>query len=140
MQIKGLLCAWFLYLSFISFEIIHSKGIINIFVTKTPRCLNILFYFHQNHLMAARKAFDKFFIHYPYCYGYWKKYADLEKRHDNIKQSDEVRTSVNKVISIRYCKPNNKTKTFFFGWQYLRFVVKQFYRVFYLHLSLLWHL
>ncbi|XP_006752209.2 pre-mRNA-processing factor 39-like isoform X4 [Leptonychotes weddellii] len=45
----------------------------------------------ENHLMAARKAFDKFFIHYPYCYGYWKKYADLEKRHDNIKQSDEVR-------------------------------------------------
>ncbi|XP_034504293.1 pre-mRNA-processing factor 39 isoform X3 [Ailuropoda melanoleuca] len=44
----------------------------------------------ENHLMAARKAFDKFFIHYPYCYGYWKKYADLEKRHDNIKQSDEV--------------------------------------------------
>uniref|UniRef100_A0A8C0XIX8 Pre-mRNA-processing factor 39 n=1 Tax=Castor canadensis TaxID=51338 RepID=A0A8C0XIX8_CASCN len=44
----------------------------------------------ENHLMAARKAFDRFFIHYPYCYGYWKKYADLEKRHDNIKQSDEV--------------------------------------------------
>lgn len=44
----------------------------------------------ENHLMAARKAFDKFFIHYPYCYGYWKKYADLEKRHDNIKQSDET--------------------------------------------------
>lgn len=45
----------------------------------------------ESHLMAARKAFDKFFVHYPYCYGYWKKYADLEKRHDNIKQSDEVR-------------------------------------------------
>ncbi|XP_063465339.1 pre-mRNA-processing factor 39 isoform X2 [Symphalangus syndactylus] len=44
----------------------------------------------MNHLMAARKAFDRFFIHYPYCYGYWKKYADLEKRHDNIKPSDEV--------------------------------------------------
>lgn len=69
----------------------------------------------ENHLMAARKAFDKFFIHYPYCYGYWKKYADLEKRHDNIKQSDEVRTLLNKIISIRYCKPNNnKAKTFFF--------------------------
>ncbi|XP_064367862.1 pre-mRNA-processing factor 39 isoform X1 [Dromaius novaehollandiae] len=44
----------------------------------------------ENHLPAARKAFDEFFTHYPYCYGYWKKYADLEKRHDNIKQSDEV--------------------------------------------------
>lgn len=82
---------------------------------KFSGCLNALFYFHQNHLMAARKAFDRFFIHYPYCYGYWKKYADLEKRHDNIKQSDEVRTLLNKVISIRYCKPNiNKAKTFFF--------------------------
>lgn len=68
----------------------------------------------ENHLMAARKAFDKFFIHYPYCYGYWKKYADLEKRHDNIKQSDEVRTLLNKVISIRYCKPNNNKTDFFF--------------------------
>lgn len=45
----------------------------------------------ENHLPAARKAFDRFFSHYPYCYGYWKKYADLEKRHDNVKQSDEVR-------------------------------------------------
>ncbi|KAI1237426.1 hypothetical protein IHE44_0013499 [Lamprotornis superbus] len=43
----------------------------------------------ENHLPAARKAFDRFFSHYPYCYGYWKKYADLEKRHDNVKQSDE---------------------------------------------------
>ncbi|XP_015282140.1 PREDICTED: pre-mRNA-processing factor 39 [Gekko japonicus] len=44
----------------------------------------------ENHLLAARKAFDSFFTHYPYCYGYWKKYADLEKRHSNMKQSDEV--------------------------------------------------
>ncbi|NXF12946.1 PRP39 factor, partial [Smithornis capensis] len=44
----------------------------------------------ENHLPAARKAFDRFFTHYPYCYGYWKKYADLEKRHEHVKQSDEV--------------------------------------------------
>ncbi|XP_062824802.1 pre-mRNA-processing factor 39 isoform X1 [Anolis carolinensis] len=44
----------------------------------------------ENHLLAARKAFDRFFVHYPYCYGYWKKYADMEKRHGNMKQSDEV--------------------------------------------------
>lgn len=68
----------------------------------------------ENHLMAARKAFDKFFVHYPYCYGYWKKYADLEKRHDNIKQSDEVRTSMNAVFSVRYCKPINNKQTLFF--------------------------
>ncbi|KAL7992828.1 hypothetical protein Chor_017084 [Crotalus horridus] len=44
----------------------------------------------ENHLPAASKAFDSFFTHYPYCYGYWKKYADLEKRHNNMKQADEV--------------------------------------------------
>uniref|UniRef100_A0A8C7EHI0 Pre-mRNA-processing factor 39 n=1 Tax=Nothoprocta perdicaria TaxID=30464 RepID=A0A8C7EHI0_NOTPE len=33
-----------------------------------------------NHLPAARKAFDAFFSRYPYCYGYWKKYADMERR------------------------------------------------------------
>lgn len=54
----------------------------------------------ENHLPAARKAFDKFFTHYPYCYGYWKKYADLEKRHDNIKQSDEVRRQLDEAVAV----------------------------------------
>ena len=31
--------------------------------------------------------FDSFLKHYPYCYGYWKKYADLVKR---LGSSDEV--------------------------------------------------
>ncbi|XP_075148092.1 pre-mRNA processing factor 39 [Haematobia irritans] len=29
---------------------------------------------------AAREAYDAFLKHYPYCYGYWRKYADYEKR------------------------------------------------------------
>lgn len=57
--------------------------------SKTTKCCP-LYFFPQNNLPAARKAFDSFFTHYPYCYGYWKKYADLEKRHSNMKQSDEV--------------------------------------------------
>ncbi|XP_041428081.1 pre-mRNA-processing factor 39 isoform X1 [Xenopus laevis] len=44
----------------------------------------------ENHLFAARKAFDAFLAHYPYCYGYWKKYADLEKKNNNILEADEV--------------------------------------------------
>ncbi|XP_028677542.1 pre-mRNA-processing factor 39 [Erpetoichthys calabaricus] len=44
----------------------------------------------ENHIAAAQKAFDAFFSYYPYCYGYWKKYADLEKRHGNIKRAEEV--------------------------------------------------
>nr|XP_013097788.1 unnamed protein product [Stomoxys calcitrans] len=29
---------------------------------------------------AAREAYNAFLAHYPYCYGYWRKYADYEKR------------------------------------------------------------
>ena len=28
----------------------------------------------------GREAYNAFLFRYPYCYGYWKKYADLEKR------------------------------------------------------------
>lgn len=45
----------------------------------------------QNHLLASRKAFDAFFLCYPYCYGYWKKYADIETKHGCIQEADEVR-------------------------------------------------
>uniref|UniRef100_A0A663F1X4 Suppressor of forked domain-containing protein n=1 Tax=Aquila chrysaetos chrysaetos TaxID=223781 RepID=A0A663F1X4_AQUCH len=45
----------------------------------------------ENHLFAARKAFDAFFAHYPYCYGYWKKYADMERRFDCSRETEEVR-------------------------------------------------
>uniref|UniRef100_U3FZ65 Pre-mRNA-processing factor 39 n=2 Tax=Micrurus TaxID=8634 RepID=U3FZ65_MICFL len=44
----------------------------------------------ENHIYAARKAFDNFFLRYPYCYGYWKKYADIERRFDFIKETEEV--------------------------------------------------
>lgn len=44
----------------------------------------------QNYLTAVRSAFDAFFLRYPYCYGYWKKYADIEKKHENIQVAEEV--------------------------------------------------
>ncbi|XP_039338625.1 pre-mRNA-processing factor 39-like isoform X1 [Mauremys reevesii] len=44
----------------------------------------------ENHIFAARKAFDAFFARYPYCYGYWKKYADMERRFDFSKETEEV--------------------------------------------------
>ncbi|XP_029983884.1 pre-mRNA-processing factor 39 isoform X2 [Sphaeramia orbicularis] len=44
----------------------------------------------ENFLEAVRKAFDVFFLRYPYCYGYWKKYADIEKKHGNIQVAEEV--------------------------------------------------
>ncbi|XP_073433884.1 pre-mRNA-processing factor 39 [Dendrobates tinctorius] len=44
----------------------------------------------ENHIFAIRRVFDMFLTRYPYCYGYWKKYADLEKRSNNIMEADEV--------------------------------------------------
>uniref|UniRef100_A0A2D4FLR0 Suppressor of forked domain-containing protein n=1 Tax=Micrurus corallinus TaxID=54390 RepID=A0A2D4FLR0_MICCO len=65
----------------------------------------------ENNLPAARKAFDSFFTHYPYCYGYWKKYADLEKRHSNMKQSDEVCIWRYAVVALGFCEPNDDQTT-----------------------------
>ncbi|XP_047430528.1 pre-mRNA-processing factor 39 [Mugil cephalus] len=44
----------------------------------------------ENVLTAVRKAFDVFLLRYPYCYGYWKKYADIEKKHENLQVAEEV--------------------------------------------------
>ncbi|XP_051901046.1 pre-mRNA-processing factor 39-like [Pristis pectinata] len=44
----------------------------------------------ENHIWAVRRAFDSFFTRYPYCYGYWKKYADIEKRLGFTKEAEEV--------------------------------------------------
>lgn len=48
----------------------------------------------QNDLEAVRKSFDIFFLRYPYCYGYWKKYADIEKKHENIQIAEEVNINI----------------------------------------------
>ena len=41
-----------------------------------------LLQFVDNHgnLDEGREAFDAFLFKYPYCYGYWKKFGDFEKR------------------------------------------------------------
>ena len=53
--------------------------------------LNVFFsYSVQNNLVAVRKSFDEFFLRYPYCYGYWKKYADIEKKHGHTQVAEEV--------------------------------------------------
>uniref|UniRef100_UPI00358E2AC5 pre-mRNA-processing factor 39 isoform X2 n=1 Tax=Myxine glutinosa TaxID=7769 RepID=UPI00358E2AC5 len=44
----------------------------------------------ENNLWASRKAFDEFFMRYPYCYGYWKKYADFERKFGNVEHAEEV--------------------------------------------------
>lgn len=44
----------------------------------------------ENDVDAAREAYDAFLSHYPYCYGYWRKYADYEKRKGNKRKCEEV--------------------------------------------------
>ena len=47
----------------------------------------------QNKIRPARAAFDAFFKRYPYCYGYWKKYADMERKCEKWRKTQEVRIS-----------------------------------------------
>ncbi|XP_074663004.1 pre-mRNA-processing factor 39-like isoform X2 [Tubulanus polymorphus] len=43
----------------------------------------LLQYVEQENIMEhACEAFDAFFNRYPYCYGYWKKYADLHRKNN----------------------------------------------------------
>ncbi|XP_076266978.1 pre-mRNA processing factor 39 isoform X2 [Rhynchophorus ferrugineus] len=51
----------------------------------------LLQYVDQEHdTEAAREAYDAFLSHYPYCYGYWRKYADYEKKKGSKKKCEEV--------------------------------------------------
>ncbi|XP_066575068.1 pre-mRNA-processing factor 39 isoform X2 [Amia ocellicauda] len=44
----------------------------------------------EGHMGAARRAFWAFFARYPLCYGYWKKFADMEKRAGSPRRAQEV--------------------------------------------------
>lgn len=44
----------------------------------------------QDDIDNAREAYEEFLSNYPYCYGYWKKYADLEKRHNELAKAIDV--------------------------------------------------
>jgi len=44
----------------------------------------------QNIEVNARMAYSKFLELYPLCYGYWKKYANFEKRNNNIHEFEKV--------------------------------------------------
>lgn len=58
----------------------------------------ILFFFKQSDVEAAREAYDAFLSHYPYCYGYWRKYADYEKRKGSKKKCLEVSTTPTNAV------------------------------------------
>ncbi|XP_068596551.1 pre-mRNA-processing factor 39 [Brachionichthys hirsutus] len=44
----------------------------------------------ESHVAASRRALEAFLVRYPLCYGYWKKFADLERREGNNMKAEEV--------------------------------------------------
>lgn len=71
----------------------------------------------ESDLEAAREAYDTFLSHYPYCYGYWRKYADYEKRKGEKTKCEEVFERGLKAIPLsvdlwlhylNFCKVNLK--------------------------------
>jgi pre-mRNA-processing factor 39 len=44
----------------------------------------------KNDERAARDAYDGFLRRYPYCYGYWKKYADFERNNKHYEKCLQV--------------------------------------------------
>ena len=44
----------------------------------------------ENDVEAAREAYDSFLSRYCYCYGYWRKYADYEKKKGSSEKCEEV--------------------------------------------------
>ncbi|KAK5896964.1 hypothetical protein CesoFtcFv8_010073 [Champsocephalus esox] len=44
----------------------------------------------ESHMTASRRALEAFLARYPLCYGYWKKYADLERRAGYNNKAEEV--------------------------------------------------
>ncbi|XP_072519578.1 pre-mRNA-processing factor 39 [Salminus brasiliensis] len=44
----------------------------------------------EGHMTASRRALNAFLVRYPLCYGYWKKFADLERRAAHNSKAEEV--------------------------------------------------
>ncbi|XP_065061641.1 pre-mRNA-processing factor 39-like [Rhopilema esculentum] len=54
----------------------------------------------ENILEKGREIYAEFFKWYPYCYGYWKKYADLEKKNGNLELTEKVYSAGVKAIPL----------------------------------------
>ena len=54
----------------------------------------------ESDLEAAREAYDTFLSRYCYCYGYWRKYADYEKKKGSLEKCDEVSSNSNKFSNL----------------------------------------
>ncbi|KAG7204054.1 hypothetical protein KM043_001911 [Ampulex compressa] len=54
----------------------------------------------ENDAEAAREAYTEFLKRYPYCYGYWRKFADYEKKKGNPENVQTVFDQGLKAISL----------------------------------------
>ncbi|KAI4904162.1 hypothetical protein NFI96_013819 [Prochilodus magdalenae] len=54
----------------------------------------------EGHMTASRRALNAFLAIYPLCYGYWKKFADLERRAAHNSKAEEVCVRGLKVIPL----------------------------------------
>jgi hypothetical protein len=74
----------------------------------------------ENDVEAAREAYDKFLSRYPYCYGYWRKFADYEKKKGSLEKCEEVNKNQFNYIF------------FWISYKHLQFAIKHFIIFFYL--------
>ncbi|XP_065833259.1 pre-mRNA-processing factor 39-like isoform X2 [Oscarella lobularis] len=44
----------------------------------------------EDNIESVREAFEDFLQRYPYCFGYWKKFADMELRHSGASSASAV--------------------------------------------------
>lgn len=44
----------------------------------------------ETHITSSRRALKAFLLRYPLCYGYWKKFVDVERRAGNNDKAEEV--------------------------------------------------
>lgn len=54
----------------------------------------------QGHAAAYRRALEAFLVRYPLCYGYWKKFVDLERRGGDNNIAEEVKTPLQFLLII----------------------------------------
>lgn len=54
----------------------------------------------EDNLPAAEAVFKCFLRYYPYCYGYWKKFADIEKKQGKLDKVHQIFKNGVKSISV----------------------------------------
>jgi len=70
----------------------YVEGVVNLYNSIHIFLLSFLFdsFTFQKNIEAAREAYDAFLELYPYCYGYWRKYADYERKHGTKEDCEKV--------------------------------------------------